>query len=172
MSAYANRFDEVVDNKKYRGWDSSEEITRYFPSLAPSQHPFVANTPYPSIHTMVQYTRQQPEGAERQVWLGLSDINLLFVAAVRASMNLTDSMANNCIESPTWFHLMKMGLYDSPKPPMQTQIQSFRYAACLSIKAMRRIEQLEDTIQSQHGKIWALKRIEEEVGGAYNFFLD
>jgi hypothetical protein len=172
VSAYANRFDEVVGNKKYQGWDSSEEITRYFPLLAPSQHPFVANTPYPSIHTMVQYTCQQPEGADRQVWLGLSGIDLLFVAAVRASMNLTDSMADDHITSPTWFHLMKMGLYDSPKPPMQAQIQSFRYATCLSIKVTRRIEQLEDTIQSQHGKIQALERIEEEVGGAYNFFLD
>jgi hypothetical protein len=64
-TAHADRFDEVIDNKKYRGWDSSEEITRYFPLLAPAQHPFVANTPYPTIHTMVQYTRQQPEGAER-----------------------------------------------------------------------------------------------------------
>jgi hypothetical protein len=42
----------------------------------------------------------------------------------------------------------------------------------LSIEATRRIEQLEDTIQSQHGKIQALKRVEEEVGGAYNFLLD
>jgi hypothetical protein len=172
MSAYADRFYEVVDNKKYRGWDFSEEITRCFLSLALYQHPFVANTPYPTIHTMVQYARQQPEGAEHQVWLGLSDIDLPFVAAVRASMNLTSSMANDRITSPTWYRLMKMGLYNSPKPPMQAQIQSFRYAACLSIEVTRKIEQLEDTIQSQHEKIRALERIEEEVGGAYNFFLD
>jgi hypothetical protein len=89
---------------------------------------------------MVQYAHQKPEGTERQVWLGLSDIDLLFVAAVRASMNLTDSMANDRIASPTWFHLMKMGIYNSPKPPMQAQIQSFRYTTCLSIEAMRRIE--------------------------------
>jgi hypothetical protein len=87
-------------------------------------------------------------------------------------MNLTDSMANNRIALPTWYRLMKMGLYDSPKPPMQAQIQSFRYAACLSIEVTRRIEQLEDTIQSQHRKIRALEQVEEEVGGAYNFFLD
>jgi hypothetical protein len=129
------------------------------------------DTPYPSIHTMVQYTCQQPEGAECQVWLGLSNIDLLFVTAVRASMNLTDSMAGDCITSPTWFCLMKMGLYNSPKPPMQAQIQSFRYATCLSIEVTRRIEQLEDTIQSQHGKIQVLKRVEEEVGGVRNFFL-
>jgi hypothetical protein len=121
---------------------------------------------------MVQYTRQQPEGTEHQVWLGLSDIDLLFVVAVRASMNLMDSMADDRIASPTWFQLMKMGLYDSPKPPMQAQIQSLRYAACLSIEATRRIEQLEDTIQSQHGKIRAFKYVEEEVGRARNFFLD
>jgi hypothetical protein len=118
-TAHADQFDEVIDNKKYRGWDSLEEITRYFPSLTPAQHPFVTDTPYPSIHTMVQYARQQPEGTECQVWLGLSDIDLLFVAAVRASMNLTDSMADDRIALPTWYHLMKMGLYDSPKPPMQ-----------------------------------------------------
>jgi uncharacterized protein Yka (UPF0111/DUF47 family) len=121
---------------------------------------------------MVQYARQQPEGAEHQVWLGLSDIDLLFVAAVRVSMNLTDSMADDCIASPTWYRLMKMGLYDSPKPPMQAQIQSFRYTACLSIEVMRRIKQLEDTIQSQHEKIQALERVEEEVGRTHNFFLD
>jgi hypothetical protein len=121
---------------------------------------------------MVQYARQQPEGVECQVWLGLTDIDLLFVAAVRASMNLTSSMADDRIASPTWFRLMKMGLYDSPKPPMQAQSQSFRYAACLSIEVTRRIKQLEDTIQSQYGKIQALKHVEEEVRGAYNFFLD
>jgi hypothetical protein len=152
--------------------DSSKEITRHFTSLALSQHPFVANTPYSSIHTMVQYTHQQPEGAEHQVWLGLTDIDLLFVAAIRASMNLTSSMADNRIASPTWFHLTKMGLYNYPKPPMQAQVQSFRYAACLSMEVTRRIKQLEDTIQSQHGKIQALECIEEEGGGAYNFFLD
>jgi hypothetical protein len=81
-------------------------------------------------------------------------------------------MADDGIASPTWFRLMKMGIYDSPKPPMQAQIQSFRYAACLSIEATRRIEQLEDTIQSQHGRIRALERVEEEVGEAHNFFLD
>jgi PP-loop superfamily ATP-utilizing enzyme len=67
---------------------------------------------------------------------------------------------------------MKMGLYYSSKPPMQAQVQSIQYAACLSIEATRRIEQLEDTIQSQHGKIRALKCVEEEVGGVCNFFPD
>jgi hypothetical protein len=73
---------------------------------------------------------------------------------------------------PTWFCSMKMGLYDSSKPPMQAQVQSFWYAACLSIEVTRRIEQLEDTIQSQSERICVLECVEEEVGGAYNFFLD
>jgi hypothetical protein len=125
MSTYADKFDEVVDNKKYWGWDSSKEIIHHFPMLAPSQHPWLTNTPYPSIQTMVQYTHQQLEGENCQVWLGLTNIDLPFVAAVRASMNLTSSMADNHIFLPTWFCSMKMGLYDSSKPPMQAQVQSF-----------------------------------------------
>src|ERR1700750_223380 len=171
MAAYADKFDEVVDNKKYWGWHSDEEITRHFPSLALRLHPLVADTPYPDIHQLVEMARTVPQGIERQIWFGLTDIDVLFSSTVRSSMHLNGLLANDKIDSPTWFRLVKMGLYDHAKPPSQAQIQCFRFAACLSVEAMKKFEQLQNTIKSQHERIRELEHVTEEVGGVDYVFL-
>jgi hypothetical protein len=48
------------------------------------------------------------------------------------------------------YRLLKLGIHNMKNPPMQAQVQSFQYAACLNSKVLKRVEALEDTIQSQH----------------------